>query len=68
METEMAFLKAFGALLGTAFTWFLWTMGNRRTAPAVSAPVAGTDDERDYIWATDPEHGAVPGDLARGRQ
>lgn len=68
LETEMAFLKAFGALLGATFTWFLWAMGNRRDAPTVTAPMAEPDGERDYIWATDPEYGAVPGDLARGRQ
>ena len=66
METEMAFLKAFGALLGTAFTWFLWTMGNRRTAPAVSAPVAGTESEQDgdYYYQVTAER-ITTGALAR---
>jgi hypothetical protein len=50
LETEMAFLKAFGALLGAAFTWFLWAMGNRRTAPTASAPTAAPESERDYVY------------------
>ena len=59
------------AITVAAFFFLVWAalyVWTSRTAPAVSAPVAEPEDERDYIWATDPEHGAVPGDLARGRQ
>jgi hypothetical protein len=51
------------AITVAAFFFLVWAalyVWTSRTAPAAS--------ERDYIWATDPKHGAVPGDLARGRQ
>lgn len=46
------------AITVAAFLFLVWAalyVWTSRTAPAVSAPVAGTDDERDYIYATNPD-------------
>lgn len=69
-ESEQSILNFFGILIGIAFTALLLLADRARSRkpPVVEAETEEDAEDDQYHYRTDPEHGAVAGAWARGRE